>query len=190
MRFDDNKFNIFDDDDNFETASSLSDVLRHLTEGIEADHIQIGDAIEALLNIIKPGSTPNSHDIRHQLMVAMIAQRFEVEAKRIMGAYLTQFPWGFGLHLCIENREDEFNPPALKALNTAIYACLVAGGISATMTDEGIHINKEQGSVYSVDQQVEQFREELDAKLGPDADQTYDNDAMKEVSEWMKRWMG
>jgi hypothetical protein len=190
MKFDDDMFNIFDDDDNFENASSLGGVMKHLTEGMEADKIKVTDAIEALLNIIKPGSTDMSHDIRHHLIVAMIAQHFEVEARRILGAFLTQFPWGFGLHIMIHDRENEFSPEAQRALIASIHACLVAGGIKATLTDTGIHIDSEQGSVYSVDQQVEQFREELDARLGPDADQTYDNDAMKEVSEWMKRWMG
>jgi hypothetical protein len=94
------------------------------------------------------------------------------------------------LHIAIEDRENTFGPAAHKAFITSIYACLVAGGIKATMTDEGIHIDNQGGSVYSVDQQVEQFREELDDKLGPDADEAYDNDAMKEVSDWMKRWMG
>jgi hypothetical protein len=92
MRFDDDKFNIFDENDDFENVSNLNDVMKHLTEGMEEDKIKVGDAIEALLNIIKPGSTENSHDIRHHLMVAMIAQHFEVEAKRILGAYFTQFP--------------------------------------------------------------------------------------------------
>jgi hypothetical protein len=181
---------IFDNDDGFVTASSITEVLAHLTEGMEAGKIEVPDALAALLNIVRPGSTEDSHDIRHHLMVAMIAQGFEAEARQIMGAYLTEFPWGIGLHLCIHrdgqhSSADDFTDQARAALIKSLRGCLCAGGINATINDDGtIHIGK--GGVYSVDHQVEKFREELDRDL-PSIDDDIEDGG--EIADWMKRWI-
>ena len=174
-------------------AESLTEVLERMTEMMEEGKVALPDILEALLNMVRPGSTENSHDVLQQFIVSMYALGYGEVGKQVEALWLTMFPWGLGFHIGF-NREypvPAMSKEARKAIHAALCGILQAGSIKAVLTDEGrIRITGEDGDEHDVDinRVVAEFRDELDQELGPDAKPEAAADE-QEITDWMRRWM-
>ena len=186
---------IFEETDHARTGAGVEEMMEHLTEMMEAGRVDGSDALEALLNLMKPGATERSHDILLQFRAAMYALDFGEVAERVPVVWLTTFPWGIGFHFGFD--EDYPVPAMSKAARNAVIrslcAVLQAGGMKATLSkDNKILIVDDEGTEQSihVEHVIAEFREELDHELGPDAPvPDASPEGSQQVSEWMKRWM-
>jgi len=186
---------IFDDDDSGANAGNLEEVMKHLHHLMTEHDMPPSFALEGLLNILKPGATDMSTDILHQFKVAMYVQgpEFEFVADKCGVLWLSTFPWGLGFHFGFEHgfATEQMSFEARRAVIRALCAILKAGGINAVMTDKDrIKVTRKNGEEQDIDidKVVNQFRNEIESELGPDAAPD-PSEEVKEIGDWMKRWM-
>lgn len=199
MSFEDGFGEIFDENDEGRSAKGMEDVLGHLTHLIEHHEVPVSKVLEALLNILQPGSTESSHDVLGMFRVCMFLQGHGDVLEHFGAIWLTEFPWGVGFHIGIERgfSANSMSFEAKRAMIRSLCAVMQAGGINAEMTErDRIKITHNHGKEQDIDidQVVNQFREELDEKLGPDAPidpQISDitSEEQEQITDWMKRWL-
>lgn len=185
---------LFADDPNGQEAHNLQDVLEVMTNGLESGRIDVADALECLLNIVKPGATEMSHDILSAFKSSMYVLGFKEVANQVKALWLTLFPWGIGFHMGFEKDYPvrAMSTDARKAMVTALVAVLNAGGIDAVVSPSGhITVSTEDGETQSmnIDSIVAEFREELDTELGPSPAPQPADETTTEITDWMRRWM-
>ena len=166
------------DDDFGEEVHDLEGVMDALTKMIESGKITTVDAIDAILNIMRPGATDSSHDILQTFKACLHTLDAGHIADPIGAAWLSSFPWGLGLHLGVNKA---FVPTETDKLlmTKALFGVLKAGSSPVAMRDGKIIMTDEEG----IESIVTAFREELDTEpTEPSSD-------MKSATEWLKRWM-
>jgi hypothetical protein len=197
MDFDKGSFgDIFDEDGVGRNASSLEDLLGHLTHLITEHEMPTMYALEGLLNILKPGATDMSHDVMNAFRVCMFLQGHGDVMEHIGAVWLTTFPWGLGFHFGFEPDfvTDRMSYEAKHAIMRSLCAILQAGGITAELTSKDlIKITRDNGDEQSIDIDtvVSEFRSEMEKELGPDAPEepTKPDESGKQVTDWMRRWL-
>jgi hypothetical protein len=194
-KFHDSGFDIFDQDGDGQPTDDVRFVLERMIALMESGKCTMADGLEGLLNMLRPGSTKTSHDILQQFLVGMHVQGFGELGHQVHAIWLTTFPWGIGFHIGFN---PEYPPEAMsdkgkQAIIQTLCGILQAGHINAAMTEEGrIRITEEDGTEHDVqvDHLVDQFRTEIDEKLGPDGpiDDGVSPEQAEQITEWMKRW--
>ncbi len=187
---------IFEDDENGRGTSDLSEVMNFMSEAIQADKLTVPDAVEALLNLVKPGRTDDSHDILREFRTAMAVQGYLEVADQVQGLWLTIFPWGLGFHMGFE---PEYPVAAIShdgkaAIIKSLCAILQQGHVNASVNEKGrINIVSDEGDeqTIDIDQVVKEFRKELDVELGPDPkpNKPEPNVEDESITDWIKKWM-
>ena len=166
------------DDDFGEEVHDINGVMDALTAMIESGKINTVDALDAILNVMRPGATESSHDILQQFMACLHTLDAGHVADQVGAAWLSSFPWGLGLHLGV-NKAFQPTESDKAAMTRALYGILKAGKSPVAMRDGKIMYVDEHG----VESIVSAFREELDTEpTEPSSD-------MKTATEWLKRWM-
>lgn len=181
----------------------IAEVLGRAIAMIEDGRAKLPDVIEGILNMMRPGSTQNSHDILRQFQTAMHALDFGEVGEQVCALWLTMFPWGIGFHIGFDPDYPvaAMSKEAKRATIRSLCAVLQSGKINAKLNEDGrICITDADGDEHEVqlDQIVEQFRDEIDEKLGPATvgpdgegplERELSPEETKEISDWMKRWM-
>ena len=88
-------FEIFD-----ESGGGVGATLEQLLEWMN-EHVQYGDmdirqVVEVMIDIVRPGSSENSHDVRPMWAAAMWVQGYGSIAECVPAMYLNTMPWGLG----------------------------------------------------------------------------------------------
>jgi hypothetical protein len=172
-------FDPFEETEGFSAARDLEEVLDFLTQAIENGKLNTVDAIDAILNLMRPGATDSSHDILMNLHACLHALDASHIADNIGVAWLSSFPWGFGLHLGFHKN---FTPTANdnQLMTKALFGVLKAGSSPVAMKDGKIMITDKDG----IERIVSAFREELDTEPPEPSDDP------QAATDWLKRWMG
>lgn len=197
MDFGNDLGDIFDESEAGKNAADLNDVLEHMTHLMTEHDMPVMLALEGLLNILKPGSTNMTHDVMGPFRAAMFVQGHGDVCEHVQAVWFSVFPWGLGFHFAIEKGvSSSLGFEAKRAVIRALCAVINAGGITAEMTDnDRIKVTKPDGGEQSIDieQVVDQFRDELEKELGPDAVDLTERDQLprdvQELGDWLKRWM-
>jgi hypothetical protein len=174
------KFEIFDED-NRGRPEDLVGMLNWMNEQVESGEMDVVTAINALMDIARPGSSDNSHDVKPIWVGAMHAYGFGAVTAHVGGMWLNMTPFGFGFAVAVEQdfQFEALSEDAQRAVVKAMCCVLQAGSLDATVNDNGtISIKDDDGTISEVD--IAQFRREIDETLGPDATPQRDDP--------MKRW--
>jgi hypothetical protein len=186
---------LFEDDEYGKGSSDIQEIMAVMGKMIDAEVLTVPDAIEALLNLVKPGRTEHSHDIIQPFRTAMVIQGFKDVGEKVECLWLTVFPWGMGFHMGFD---PEYPVSAIghdgkMAIVKSLCAILVQGGVNAVVNDEGrIKITTDDGEEQEVDidNVVQEFRKELDSELGPSVGEPLTDEKEDEaITDWIKKWM-
>jgi hypothetical protein len=163
----------FDIFGNGDEPAGIVEVLQMIQHHVETHKMTYLDACNIVIDMIKPGHSDTSHDIRPMWTGAMFALGYGEVAHQFTALYLNEMPWGIGFAVSTEP-DFEFtalSPDAQRTVMLALAACLRAGGIIVTIHDNNtLDIERPDGeaSTMSMDDVVGQFRKEMEKELGPD----------------------
>lgn len=183
---------LFDESEDGMAADNFEQVMDHMTRLMEDHGMPVTEALDGMLNLLKPGATDSSHDILQDFRIAMAVQGHLDAARTVRALWLIMFPWGLGFHFGFDRDFDTNGMPRehKHAVLRSLAAILNAGGIEASVTDNDLLRIKQPGNPeQNIDVVVTKFRQELDAELGPDAPfEGLPRDG-PELKDWLQRWM-
>ena len=174
------KFEIFDEG-NRGVPADLAGMLDWLNEQVESGTMDVVEAINAMIDIARPGTSENSHDVKPIWVGAMYAYGYGPVTAHVGGMWLNMSSFGFGFAVGVEPgfQFEALSEDAQRAVVKAMCCVLQAGSLKASVNDNGtISIEDDDGTISEVD--IAQFRREIDDTLGPDATPQRDDP--------MKRW--
>lgn len=157
------------------SPGSFEEVLSLIMHAVEDHGMTMEQAIDIVIDMVRPGQSEHSHDVRPVFTGALYALGYGVIASNFKALYLNTMPWGIAFSVGVE-QDFEFYAlakDAQRAVIMSFVAVLQAGGLDATITDENqILLKSPDGeSSMTMDGIVSQFRAQLDEELGPDSDE-------------------
>jgi len=166
-------FEIFDPDGEGQPGG-LTEIMALCQHAIDEHDMDIREALGYIIDMIRPGNSDNSHDVKPMWAGAMWAKGFGHVAEKVAGMYLNTMPWGLGFAIAIEPdfSYEALSAEAQRAMIESLAVVIRMGGITAEVSENNtIRVTLEDGgtSDITVDNIVGQFRKELDQELGPDA---------------------
>lgn len=164
--------------------SNLPDTLVWLMQSIDDGKVTAREAVEVLCDLVRPGHSEHSHDVKPIWAGAMWALGYGQVAEQVKSMYVNSMPWGVGFAIAVEKdfAFEALSDLAKRACVKAMCIILQIGGLNAEMTDDGqIRIDMGDGEWTDVDTTIGEFRQEIEDTLGPDATPKRDDP--------MKRWM-
>lgn len=143
------------------------------------------EAVGILIDIVRPGNSENSHDVRPLFAGAMFAYGQGDLVEKFGAVYLQILPWGVAFSIRVEKDMHYADLATEQQLAIVKSLCVVlqSGGMNAVVGEDGkIILTSDEGETTQVDIDsiVGQFRQELDRDLGPTGPDTDDP---------MRRWM-
>jgi hypothetical protein len=176
-------FDIFGESDDGRPGN-IEEVMELIRHSINEHGMTFEDAVGVLVDLVRPGNSENSHDVKPMFMGAMFAFGFGDLAHKFGSLYLNSMPWGIGFSIAVEHglHFNDLPTGAQNAIVQSLCVVLQIGGLSARVEDGHIILTSPEGdeSTVDVDSIVGQFREQMDKELGPDG---------PEPDDPMRRWM-
>ena len=154
--------------------ADVNELLQRITQMIDEHELSPQEAIDIVIDMVRPGNSPNSHDVKAMWMGAMYAFGFPEVAEKISSMWLNILPWGVGFAIAVE---PDFNfhalsEPAQRAVMESMAILLRVGGMNVTIgADKTMLITDDRGMTekMNVESIISEFRAQLDDELGPDA---------------------
>jgi hypothetical protein len=152
-------------------ARGLFEFIEHM---VEEHDLEPSLALDVLVDMIRPGNSENSHDVKPLWVGAMWALGFGEVCDNISGMYLNVMPWGVGFALYTE-KDFSFkalSPQAQRGFIESMCIVLQTGEMNAHVDEHNhICITDDEGRVTTMPPEaiIRQFREEIETELGPDA---------------------
>ena len=167
-------FDIFDTNGGEGIQANLTQLLVWINDHVQSGDMDIAQAIDAMIDVVRPGTSPNSHDVRPMWAAAMWVQGYGNIAESVPAMYLNTMPWGLGFAISVENGFEFEGLPkdAQHAVIRAMCAVIQMGGLTAEVTaDNTIRIHHDGGDTSDITQEniVNQFRRQIDELLDPEA---------------------
>jgi hypothetical protein len=180
-------WNIFGENE-FGKPADPHQLFEYIDHMVKEHDMPVKQALDILIDMVRPGTSENSHDVRQLWVGAMHAYGFAEVCDSIPSMWLNVMPWGvgFAIHVDHEFNFKALSKPAQRSVIEAMAIVLRAGGMGATVNDDNeITITNDEGetSTMTVDSIVKQFRNELEEELGPDAEEP------KNPNDPFGRWM-
>jgi hypothetical protein len=150
--------------------AELMDLLRHQVE----DHdMTTEEALGIVVDMLRPGNSDNSHDVRPIFIGALYALEHGDLGQQFESVYINTMPWGIGFVIATHKGFSfaTLDKAQQSAIVRSLCVTLQAGGMAATVDDDNrIRITGPDGDTMEVDidEIVSQFRTQLDEELGPD----------------------
>jgi hypothetical protein len=181
---DDDDFTIFGSDQDGRPGD-IEEVMQLIQHYVSEHELTVEEALNILFDLVRPGSGPNSHDVRPIFVGAMYAYEYGYLSKKFESLYITTMPWGIGFSIAVEQgfKFRHLVRPEQQAIIRSLCVVLQSGGLDASLDGDGhIILTDPNGETtkMDVDEIVAQFRTQLDTALGPDGPD--DDDPMR-------RWM-
>lgn len=161
----------------------FDEVMALIRHYVDTHDLPQSEAIDIILDIIRPGGSDNSHDVRPMFVGAMWATGFGYLCDKIESLYINSMPWGVAFSIATEKgfRFQRLAKLEQEGIIRCLCAVLQAGGLKARVNAENhIILTDDEGteSTMDIDAMVSQFRVEIDDALGPD-----------KPDDPMRRWM-
>jgi hypothetical protein len=165
----DDGFDIFGPSD----SNRLDEVMALISHYVSEHDMPTEAAINILLDIVRPGGSDNSHDVRPMFVGAMWALGFGYLCPKIESLYINSMPWGVAFAISTDKdfRFDHLSKTEQQGVIKSLCLMLQAGGLNARVSaDNHIILTDDAGEEtrMDIDTMVSQFRVEIDKELGPD----------------------
>lgn len=170
---------------------SLDDVMAMCRHYMEEHDMSTAEALGIIFDMIRPGNSENSHDIKGVFIGAMYAFGYGEVARRFHALYLNIMPWGIGFTISVD-QDFEFYALAAGARTAIIESLAVvlrSGGMNTVVADDHILLTSDEGDeslTMMIDEIVSQFTQQMDEELGP-SEPTWrpPDDPENPASKWM-----
>ena len=164
---------------------SIEEIFNLVRHSVDEHGMDFEEAVNIIIDLIRPGTSDNSHDVKPIFVGAMHAYGYGDVVEKFEAVYLTIMPWGVGFSIQVERglRYEELEGGAQQAIVKSLCVVLQSGGMKAYVNDNNhIILTSPDGEEtdLNVDDIVSQFRVQLEKELGPDGEEPEDP---------MKRWM-
>jgi hypothetical protein len=166
----DNDFELFGEN----TERDLIPLLELINHAITTGEMSVYDGIGILADVIRPGHSDSSHDVKGMWVGAMYAFGHGDLCDEFGSIWLNSMPWGVGFQIAVRPGFvfADCTEAQQRAMVEAFAVVLRCGGLEAEVTSENfIRVRSPEGveSEMSTDDIVGQFRRAIDDELGPDA---------------------
>ena len=167
-------FEVFSDD-GIGRPGDAAQFMQLINRAVEEHDMPFEEAVGYLCDMVRPGHSEHSHDVKPMFVGAMFAYGYGHLCDNFGALYLNSMPWGIGFNIGVKP-EFDFNACSADEQRAIIqsFACVLrCGGMDVTVGDDNrliIH-NLEGGDddEMTVESIVGQFRQQIDKELGPDA---------------------
>ena len=182
----DDDFEIFASDQEGR-PSNIDEVMALIRHHVNEHDMTTQEALGIIIDLVRPGTGENSHDVRPLFVGAMWAHGKGYLCDQFEGIFITTMPWGIGFSIATKQgfKFDQLFKDEQNTITESLCNVLQAGGLEARLDgDNKIILTAPDGeeSTMDMDDIVAQFRVELDEELGPDAGKPDPDDPM---GRWM-----
>lgn len=162
---------------------NLNEVMAMIRHYVDERHMPVETGLDILFDLVRPGNSANSHDVRQIFVGAMYAREMGHLCPKFESLYITTMPWGFGFVIAVEPgwKFDALPRTEQHAITASLCNVLQAGGMNAHLNGDDKIVVVEPGgetTEMDIDDIVAGFRIEIERELGND-----------EGDDPMKRWM-
>ena len=167
-------FDLFSDDGPG-TPGDMKSVMELINNAIEHHNMSFEEAVGYLCDMVRPGHSENSHDVKPMFVGAMFAYGYGHLCENFGAIYLNIMPWGLGFNIGVLPgfNFNDCSDEEQRAIIQGFAVILRCGGMEVTVGGDNRLIlhNPDDGEVseMSMDSIVGQFRQQMDQELGPDA---------------------
>jgi len=167
-------FEIFSDD-GIGRPGGAEQIMEMINHAIEHHDMSFEEAVGYLCDMVRPGNSEHSHDVKPMFVGALFAYGYGYLCDNFGALYLNTTPWGIGFNIGVKPEFDFHNcsDDEQRAIIQGFAVVLRCGGMEVTVgADNRLIIHNPDGgenSEVSMESIVGQFRQQMDQELGPDA---------------------
>lgn len=164
-------FEIFHEDEGHRRAADMVEILAWMEHAVDEHHADPDEVVQVMIDLLRPGTSENSHDVKPIWSGAMWALGYGAVAEQVAALWLNTMPWGLGFAISVEKdfRFEALSDDAKHAVIRSLCAVIQMGGLKADITTEGTIRVEGMDDEISTEHLVGQFRHEIERELGPDA---------------------
>jgi hypothetical protein len=156
------------------TENDLGPLIELINHAITEHEMTVAEGIMILADVVNPGHSESSHDVKGMWVGAMYAFGHGNLCDEFGSIWLNSMPWGVGFQIAVKTGFvfSDCTEAQQRAMVEAFAVVLRCGGLEAEVTPENyIRVRSPEGveSEMTADDIVGQFRRAIDDELGPDA---------------------
>ena len=168
-------FEVFDGKGGWGIPSDMEGLLEWMNHLIEEHNESLPTVINVLVDMVRPGTSENSHDVKPIFVGALYALGHGDIAEKFAAMYLNLMPWGLGFCISVEQgfTFESLGNVKQRAIIQAMAAVLESGGMECVVTEDNtirvLNPDSDEHTDYTAETLIGQFRQSMEQELGPDA---------------------
>jgi len=151
---------------------SFEEILELTKHFVEEHDMPPYEAMGYIIDMVRPGHSDNSHDVRPIFVGAMYALGFGELSEKFGSVFVNTMPWGVGFCIGVDHDFDfhATSPEGRQAVMRSLCVILESGGMNVSLDGEQ-HILMQMGddgpsTKLNIDDIVAGFRRSMDDELG------------------------